>query len=112
LDQRDQFLGGKDVSAALGKLRIVLNRASEVVLSADVSRQDPTPLTYAKVLAVKPGFAVDNPADLHEVRTSTPAESRNLQYGAALRFEMRPTPRTMVTSLTVTCRPFFGPAEA
>jgi iron complex outermembrane receptor protein len=100
LDQRDQFLGGKDVSAALGKLRIVLNRASEVVLSADVSRQDPTPLTYAKVLAVKPGFAVDNPADLHEVRTSTPAESRNLQYGAALRFEMRPTPRTMVTSLT------------
>ena len=29
--------------------------------------QDPTPLTYAKVLAVKPGFQVDNPADLHEV---------------------------------------------
>mgnify|MGYP003693932707 CR=1 FL=1 len=34
------------------------------LISADVTNQDPTPLTYAKVLAVKPGFQVDNPADL------------------------------------------------
>jgi iron complex outermembrane receptor protein len=100
VDHRDQFLGGKDVWAARGKVRIVLSGANEIVVSADATHEDPTPLTYAKVLAVKPGFEVDNPADLHQVRTSTTAESRNLQYGTAVRFVMQPTPRTTVTSLT------------
>ena len=62
--------------------------------------QDPTPLTYAKVLAVKPGFQVDNPADLREVRTSTLAEGHNLQYGGAARLTMRLTKETTLTSLT------------
>ena len=57
-----------------------------------MTHQDPTPLTYAKVLAVKPGFEVDNPEDLHEVRTSTLGESRNLQYGTAARLTLRLSP--------------------
>ena len=36
----------------------------ELLISADVSNQRGTPLTYNKVLAVKPGFEVSNPADL------------------------------------------------
>jgi iron complex outermembrane receptor protein len=100
VDHPDQFLGGEDVTAARGKLRFVLNRTTAIGLSADVAHASPTPLTYAKVLAVKPGFQVDNPAGLREVRTSTTAESRNLQYGAALRLVTQPTARTTVTSLT------------
>ena len=68
------------------KLHVIFNRRSNLLVSADLMHQDPTPLTYAKVLAVKPGFQVNNPADLHEVRTSTLAEGRILQYGAAARF--------------------------
>jgi iron complex outermembrane receptor protein len=98
--QRDQYLGADDVWAARGKARFLLNAANEVMVSADVTHADPTPLTYAKVLAVKPGFQVDNPADLHEVRTSTTAVSRSLHYGASLRFVTSPTPRTTITSLT------------
>jgi iron complex outermembrane receptor protein len=100
VDHRNQFLGGEDVSAVRGKLRIVLNGRNEIVVSADVSHADPTPLTYAKVLTLKPGFQANNPADLHEVRTSTTAESRNLHSGAAVRFVTQPTDRTTVTSLT------------
>jgi iron complex outermembrane receptor protein len=100
LDHPTQFLGGDDVWAARGKARVVLSGASELLVSADVTHDDSTPLTYAKVLAVKPGFQIDNPPDLHEVRTSTTAESRNRQAGGAVRFETRPTPGTTVTSLT------------
>jgi iron complex outermembrane recepter protein len=100
LDHPDHPLGGEDVTAARGKLRVVLNGSSDLLMSADVTNQDPTPLTYAKVLAVKPGFQVDNPADLHEVRTSTLAEGHNDQYGAAARLTMHVTPKTTLTSLT------------
>ncbi len=100
LDHPDHPLGGEDVTAARGKLRVVLNGRTDLLVSADVTNQDPTPLTYAKVLAVKPGFQVDNPADLHEVRTSTLAEGHNDQYGAAARLTMRLTPKTTLTSLT------------
>src|SRR4029453_10893860 len=100
LDHPDHPLGGEDVTAARGKLRVVLNGKTDLLISADVTNQDPTPLTYAKVLAVKPGFQVDNPADLHEVRTSTLAEGYNDQYGAAARLTMRLTPKTTLTSLT------------
>ncbi len=100
LDHPDHPLGGEDVTAARGKLRVVLNGWSDLLISGDVTDQDPTPLTYAKVLAVKPGFQVDNPADLHEVRTSTLAEGHNLQYGGAARLTMRLTPETTLTSLT------------
>jgi iron complex outermembrane receptor protein len=100
LNHPDHPLGGEDVTGARGKLRFVLNRSSDLLISADVTKQNPIPLTYAKVLAVKPGFQVDNPADLHEVRTSTLAEGHNDQYGAAARFTMRLTPKTTLTSLT------------
>jgi iron complex outermembrane receptor protein len=49
---------------------------------------------------VKPGFQVDNPADLHEVRASTIAEGRNLQYGTAGRFTMYLAPAIRLTSLS------------
>ena len=100
VDHIDRPLGGDDVTAGLGKLRMVLSRRSELLLSGDATRQAPIPLTYAKVLAVKPGFQVANPADPHEVRTSTPGESRNLQYGASLRFAAQLSPSTSVSSLT------------
>jgi iron complex outermembrane receptor protein len=100
LDHPDHPLGGEDVTAARGKLRVVFNDRSDLLISADVTNQDPTPLTYAKVLAVKPGFQVDNPADVHEVRTSTLAEGHNDQYGAAARLTIRLTPKTTLTSLT------------
>ena len=86
LDHPDHPLGGEDVTALRAKLHFIFNRHSNLMLSADVAHQDPIPLTYAKVLVVKPGFQVDNPADLHEVRTSTPAHGRILQQSASARF--------------------------
>ena len=100
LNHADQYLGGEDVTAALGKLRFLINRRNELLWSTDVTHQDPTPLTYAKVLAVKPGFTVNNPPDLHEVRTTTPGYSRNLQYGSALRYTAELASGTTLTSLT------------
>ncbi len=78
LDHPGHNLGGEDATAATGKLRVILNRSSELLFASDFTHQDPAPLVYAKVLAVKPGFQVDNPADLHEVRTSVPASSRKM----------------------------------
>jgi iron complex outermembrane recepter protein len=100
VDHPDHPLGGEDVSAARAKLRIATGRRTELALSGDASDQTPTPLTYAKVLAVKPGVQVDNPASLHDVRTSTAGRSRNLQYGAALRATTKVTPGITVASLT------------
>ena len=57
-------------------------------------------MNYPKVLAVKPGFQVDNPPDPHEVRASTVGTSTNRQGGAALRFTTHLTPATTLTSLT------------
>jgi hypothetical protein len=84
LDHPARPLGGTDVTAARGTLRVLLNEGSELRVTGDFSYRDPVPLFYSKVLAVKPGFTVDNPADLHEVRTSTPAESRHMHYGGSL----------------------------
>lgn len=100
LDHPGHPLGGEDITAARSRLRLVLNRRTDVLVSGDLTYQDPTPLTYAKVLAIKPGFHVDNPADLHQVRASTPAASRNLQYGAAARLTVSLAPGTTLTSLT------------
>jgi iron complex outermembrane receptor protein len=69
-------------------------------LSGDFNFRDPTPLSYNKVLAVKPGFTLDNPPDLHDVRTSTPAWSRNAQWGSAARLTVALSPSTTLTSLT------------
>jgi iron complex outermembrane recepter protein len=100
LNHPDHPLGAEDVTAARAKLHVVFNRQTNLLLSADLTHRDPAPLVYAKVLAVKPGFQIDNPADLHEVRTSTLAEGRNLQYGGAARFTMHLAPDTVLTSLT------------
>jgi iron complex outermembrane receptor protein len=100
LDHPGHPLGGVDVLAARAKLQYVLNPRVDLLLSGDVTHQDPTPLTYAKVLAVKPGFVVDNPQDLHEVRASIPQESRNLQYGTSARLTVQLSPQVLLTSLT------------
>jgi iron complex outermembrane receptor protein len=72
----------------------------DVLVSGDVAHQDPAPLVYAKVLAVKPGFTVDNPPDLHDVRTSLTAWSRNLQFGTSARVTARLNSALTLTSLT------------
>ena len=100
LDHPDHPLGSEDVTAFMGKLHFVFNRRTNLLVSADVAHKDPDPLTYAKVLAVKPGFTVDNPSDLHEVRASTLARNRTLQHGAAARLTAQVAAGTTLTSLT------------
>jgi outer membrane receptor protein involved in Fe transport len=100
LDHPGHPLGGEDVAAARVKLLVVLARRSQLLLSGDMTHRDPPPLNAAKVLSVKPGYEVDNPQPQHEVRTSTLAESRNRQYGAAARLTLRLSPGTTLTSLT------------
>ena len=100
LDHPDHPLGGEDVTAGRGQVRIVMSPRSELLLSGDVNFSDPIPLSYSKVLAVKPGFTLDNPPDLHDVRASTLAGSRNLQSGAAARVTLSLSPGTTVTSLS------------
>ena len=100
LNHPEHPLGGEDVTAARGKLQFVINPRSDLLVSADVSHDDAPPLGYSKVLAVKPGFQVSNPPDLHDVRTSTLAEGRNLHFGASARFTARLAPDITLTSLT------------
>jgi iron complex outermembrane receptor protein len=100
LEHPDHPLGGDDLTAARGQLRWVVGRATDVLLSTDVSDQDGSPLTYNKVLQVKPGFQVDNPSDLREVRTSMLASAHVLQYGASARVTTTLNPSTKLTSLT------------
>jgi iron complex outermembrane receptor protein len=92
-------LGGVDTTAARGTVRVLFGGGRELRLMADVSHRDPVPLFYSKVLAVKPGFTIDNPADLHDVRTSTPANSRNVHYGGSGQFVWQLSPETVLTSL-------------
>jgi iron complex outermembrane receptor protein len=99
LEHLGHTLGGEDVTAGRAKLQLATGR-SELLLSGDATLRDPPPLSYSKVLEVKPGFSVDNPADPREVRTSTLASSRNLQWGAAARYTLRLAPDTTLASLT------------
>jgi iron complex outermembrane receptor protein len=100
VDHPDHPLGGENVTAGRGQLRVVLSPRADLLMSADINFRDPTPLTYAKVLAVKPGFTLDNPSDLHDVRASTLGQSRDMQYGAAARFTVSLSPQTKLTSLS------------
>ncbi len=100
LNHAGQFLGGEDVTAARGKLMFLFNPRADLLVSADVTHQAPTPLVYAKVLAVKPGFTIDNPPDLHDVRTSLIAESRNVQAGGSGRLTLRFGQDLTLASLT------------
>ena len=100
LDHPDHPLGGDDLTAARGQLRFVFGRSTDLLVSSDVSDQQGTLLTFNKVLQVKPGWRVDNPSDLHDVRTSTPASSRIRQDGTSARLTAALTPSTTLTSLT------------
>ena len=100
LDHPDHPLGGEDVIGARGQLRVVLNRRSELLVAGDVTHSEPTPLFYSKILAVKPGFQVDNPTDLHDVRASFPAEGHTFNSGASARLTVDLTPSIRATSLT------------
>jgi iron complex outermembrane recepter protein len=100
LEHPDHPLGGDDVTAARGQMQVVFDRRTNLLLSSDVTDQSGTPLTFNKVLAVKPGFQVDNPADLHEVRTSVPGRQHQQQYGASARLTTALTPSTTLVSLT------------
>jgi len=100
LDHRDHPLGGDDLTAARGQLRVIMRRGTDLLVSSDVSDQRGIPLTFNKVLQVKPGFAVNNPPDVHDVRTSTLASARVLQYGASARLTTMLTPSTSLVSLT------------
>ena len=100
LEQPDDRLGADNVTAARGQLRVVINPRHEMLFSSDMSDQRGTPLTYNKVLEVKPGFTVDNPSSLHDVRTSTPASGRVRQSGGSVRLTSALTPATTLVSLT------------
>jgi iron complex outermembrane receptor protein len=100
LDHPDHPLGGEDVTAGRGKLQLSAGARSELLLSGDATLRDAAPLTYSKVLQVKPGFEVDNPPGPWDVRASTLATGRNLQWGAAARYTFHPAPDTTLASLT------------
>ena len=63
LNHPDHPLGGEDLIGARGQLRVVFNRRTELLVAGDMSDSDPVSLDYSKVLAVKPGFQMDNPPD-------------------------------------------------
>ena len=100
LDHPDHPLGGDDLTSARGQLRVVLTPRTEMLISADTSDQDGSLLAFNKVLRVKPGFTVDNPADLRDVRASTLASSSVRQSGVAARLTAALTPSTTLVSLT------------
>jgi iron complex outermembrane recepter protein len=100
LTHPDRPLGTTDVAAARATVRVLFSHRSELRVRGDYTHGDPTPLYYAKVLVAKPGFTIDNPPDLHEVRTSVAARGRQVHHGASAQFIWRPTPTTVVTSLS------------
>jgi len=100
LEHPDHPLGGDDDTAARGQLRVVFDRRTSLLLSADVDHQDGVPLTYNKVLIAKPGFQFDNPPDFHDVRSSLLASNHTLHGGASARLTMTLTPATTLVSLT------------
>ena len=100
LTHPDRPLGGTDVAAARAVVRVLFNHRSELRVRGDYSHGDPIPLSYAKVLAVKPGFTVENPSDLHQVRTSTPAGGHSVHGGVSAQFVWQPTPTLVLTSLS------------
>ena len=100
LEHPDHPLGGEDVTSARGQLLVIWSGRTDLLLSTDIDRQDGTPLTFSKVLAVKPGFVVDNPPDFHDVRASALAWSETQHSGASARLTMALTPATTLVSLT------------
>jgi iron complex outermembrane recepter protein len=100
LEHPEHRLGGEDVVGARGQLRVIFNPRTELHVSADMTHSDPPPIYYSKILAVKPGFDVDNPAGFYDVRASFPAEGHTFQSGASARFALDLTPSIRLTSLS------------
>jgi iron complex outermembrane receptor protein len=100
LNHSDQPLGGDDLTSARGQLRVVLSPRSDLLLSADASDQAGRILSNHKILSIKPGFAVDNPADPRDVRLSTVNSSDVSHSGAMARVTSQLTPSTVLTSIT------------
>src|SRR3954447_16060741 len=100
LNHPDHPLGGDNLTAARAQLRVILDRRSDLLVAADITNQDGTPLTFNKVLNVKPGFSVENPSDLHEVRASTVASGGLRQSGLTARVTSALTPSITISSLT------------
>lgn len=99
LEHPGRPLGGEDAVSFRGQLRWVLNPRTDLLVSGDLDHQDPVPLSYPKVLAVKPGFQVNNPASLHDVRSSTPPASDTTHYGSSARLTMSLSPSITLTNL-------------
>ena len=100
LEHPDHPLGGEDVFGARGQVRLVFNARSELLIAGDMTRSDPPPVYYSKILAVKPGFQVDNPAGFYDVRASFPATGDTFQSGASARLTLDLTPSMRLTSLS------------
>jgi iron complex outermembrane receptor protein len=100
LNHPDQPLGGDDLTSVRGQLRVVLSPRSDVVLSTDASDQAGRILSNHKILSIKPGFAVDNPANPRDVRLSTVNSSGVRHAGATARATSQLTPSTVLISTT------------
>ena len=100
LNHPDQPLGGDNFTSARGQLRVVLSPRSDVVLSADASDQAGRILSNHKILSIKPGFTVDNPAEPRDVRLSTVNSSGVRHSGAMARVTSQLTPATTLISIT------------
>ena len=100
LDHPDHPLGGDDVTAGRGQLRVVFNPRTGLLLS---SRRRP-PAWHTTDLQQgdrrEAGIQFDNPSGFHDVRASLLAWNRTLQYGATARLTMALTPSTTLVSLT------------
>ena len=100
LNHSDHPLGGDDLTSARGQLRVVLSPRSDVVLSTDASDQAGRILSNHKILRLKPGFSVDNPAPLRDVRLSTVNSSDVRHGGAMARVTSQVTPSITLLSIT------------
>jgi iron complex outermembrane receptor protein len=100
VDHPERPLGSEDTTSLSSKVHVLFNRQVNLMVAGDVTHKDPTPLTYAKVLEVKPGFQVDNPAGFYNVRTSSPAANRTLQFGGTARFTAQLPFAATLTSVT------------
>ena len=100
VDHPDHPLGSEDTWAGRGQLRIVLGTHSELLLSGDHGQYEGVPLTYAKPLAAKLGFSLNNPPSLWSVRTSDVTSGKNIQQGASAKLAVKLNRTTTLTSQT------------
>jgi iron complex outermembrane receptor protein len=100
LDHPDHLLGGDNLTAARAQMRFIVGRNTEVLVSSDAGNQRGIPLSFNKVLRVKPGFPVANPAASREVRTSARSSARIVQFGASARLTAALTTSTTLVSLS------------